>query len=102
MQFLSLGVSCLHKSLFDSVKDTKHYKKFEIGRDMLLGRSLGAAISKGHWQYKVEASIINHLRDFVPNMEKYKVVQKNSIMYEDRNMEDCDFFNNSFFQLKSL
>ena len=36
---------------------------------------------------RVEAPITDHLRDFAPNLEKYKVVQFFS-MYEDRNEED--------------
>jgi hypothetical protein len=35
--------------------------------------------------------ITNHVRDFVPSHEKYKVVQMFP-MYEDRDEEDCNFF----------
>ena len=41
----------------------------------------------------VEAPITNHLRDFIPDLEKYKAVQ-NFPLFEDRNHEDCQFFSN--------
>ena len=46
-----------------------------------------------HHLCRAEVSITNHLRDFVPNSEKYKVVYIFS-MYKDRNHEDGDFFSN--------
>ena len=34
-----------------------------------------------------------HLRDFAPNLEKYKVVQ-NLPVFEDQNTDDCKFDDN--------
>ena len=47
---------------------------------------------KGHelqnpYESRVDVPITNHLRDYVPNLEKYKVVQI-FLMREDRNQED--------------
>ena len=39
---------------------------------------------------RVEAPMTDHLRDFAPNLEKYKVVQFFHVL-EDRNKEDCKF-----------
>ena len=43
--------------------------------------------NKGEFSCSVEAPTTNHLRDFVPDLEKYEAVQQNS-MWEDRNQED--------------
>ena len=40
---------------------------------------------------RAEAPITNHLRDYAPNLEKYKEVP-NFPMYEDRNQEDSNCF----------
>ena len=43
-----------------------------------------------HHLCRVEASITNHLRYFVRNLEKYKVVYF-FLVYKDRNQEDYKF-----------
>ena len=40
--------------------------------------------------FRVEERITDHLRDLLPDLEKYKVVQ-NFPMWECRNKEDCNF-----------
>jgi hypothetical protein len=42
---------------------------------------------------RVEAPIIDHLRDYALNLEKYRAVQFSPVE-EDRNQEDCKFFGN--------
>ena len=42
---------------------------------------------------RVEATITDHLRDFAPNMEKYKMVQFFPT-WEDRIHDDHNFFGN--------
>jgi hypothetical protein len=42
---------------------------------------------------RVEAPTTDHLRDFAPDLEKYKAVQFFPLP-EDRNQEDCTFFGN--------
>ena len=41
-----------------------------------------------YFNIKVETPITVHLRDSTLDMEKYKMVQNNSV-YEDKNQEDC-------------
>ena len=48
---------------------------------------------------RVGASLIDHLRDYVLDLGKYKAMQ-NFPMQEDRNKEDCNFFGNSIPQIE--
>jgi hypothetical protein len=49
----------------------------------------------------VEAPIIDHLRDFASNLEKYKAMEF-ILVYEDRNWEDNNFCSKISPKLKFL